>query len=248
MIIHRNTARGIWYYRYKNMRPIFIAIVIIIGISGTAHAQVYFMGADGSARGTLNIADDGANKGRVVVDVNGKETLLGGGGNCGILCTVLTAKIEDGKARIVPLVPDVYVGDSAMRFKAIFAETFNAKEYELVLATPELATAAVGKMIGITGASGVNAKIGLVNTKDERVDVLITEMNQAKTDIAFLKTQLALVKKELAMKVKETLSCRSESIPVIIEEVVGSGDWVVSPVTVSPRSLPAPMPEIPSIM
>lgn len=223
------------------MRLLFISIAIIIGISGNAHAAVYFMGSDGATRGVLNVADDGANKGKVVVDVNGKETLLGGGGSCGMLCTVLTAKIEDGKAQVLPIVPDVYVGGSTTRFKAVFSETFNAKEYELVMATPELATAAVGKMVGIISANGSNAKIGLVDTKDERVDVLITEMNQAKMDIAFLKSQLALVQKELAMKVKEEVnSCRSESIPVLIDKAVGSGDWVVTPVIAPPK-----MPRIP---
>lgn len=210
------------------MRPLFIAIAIVFGISGTTHAAVHFMGMDGSSRGTLDVADDGANKGKVVVDVNGKETLLGsGGGSCGILCAVLTAKIENGKAQILPIVPDVYVGDAATRFKTVFSETINAKEYELAMATPELATAAVGKMLGIVSADGATAKIGLTDTKDARTDVLVADMAQAKNDIATLKAQLAKVQAALEVQVKDAGSCRSVTTVVPILKTIVTGDWVV---------------------
>lgn len=211
------------------MRPLFIAIAIVFGISGTTHAAVHFMGMDGSSRGTLDVADDGANKGKVVVDVNGKETLLGSGGGSCILCEVLTAKIEieNGTAQILPRVPDVYVGDAATRFKKVFSEKFNAGEYELVVATPELATAAVGKMLGIVSADGATAKIGLTDTKDARTDVLVADMAQAKNDIATLKAQLAKVQAALEVQVKDAGSCRSVTTVVPILKTIVTGDWVV---------------------
>lgn len=223
---------------------IVLAAVCVTGFGSTAYAAINFMTDAGQQIGTLDVSDTAQNKGKVVVvGADGKEVTLGGG-SCGTLCAVLTAKIENGKAFLAPAVPDVEFGSGALRFKTIFSEAINAKDYELVMATPELATAAVGKMVGIVSANGANAKIGLVDTKDQRVDVLITEMNQAKMDIAFLKSQLALVQKELAMKVKEEVnSCRSESIPVLIDKAVGSGDWVVTPVIAPPR--PPKMPRIP---
>lgn len=237
------------FLRYRILIAIFA--ICAAGFGPVAHAQIFFMSGSGEKRGEVSVSDSGQNSGKVVVvGADGKEIVLGGGGSCGTLCAILTAKIENGKAFLAPAVPDVEFGATALRFKTIFSETINAKDYELVMATPELATAAVGKMVGIVSASGENAKIGLVDTKDQRVDVLITEMNQAKTDIAFLKAQLALVQKELAMKVKEEVnSCRSESIPVLIDKVVGSGDWVVTPLIIAPPKMPRiPMPGIPPIM
>jgi hypothetical protein len=66
MIIHRNAAQRVWYYRCRNMRLLFLSIAVIFGIFNTANAAVHFMGMDGSSRGTLDVADDGANKGKVV--------------------------------------------------------------------------------------------------------------------------------------------------------------------------------------
>lgn len=207
-------------------------VMLALGFGSVAHAQIFFMSPTGDQEAKIDASD----KKVTVVGPDGKEISLGGGGSCGTLCAVLTAKIENGKAFFAPAVPGVDMGLATAPFKAVFAETFNAKEYEMVMATPELATAAVGKMVGIVSADGANAKIGLVDTKDQRVDVLIAEMNQAKTDIANLKAELALVRKELAMKVKEETACRSENIPVIIEKAVGSGDWVVTP-----QAAPAPI-------
>lgn len=229
---------------------IVLAAVCVTGFGSTAYAAINFMTDAGVTISTLDISDTAQNKGKVVViGADGKEITLGGGGSCGTLCAILTAKIENGKAFLAPAVPDVEFGSGALRFKTIFSETINAKDYELLMATPELATASVGKMLSIVSADGVSAKIGLVDTKDQRVDVLITEMNQAKMDIASLKAQLALVQKELAMKVKEEAICRSENIPVVIDKAVGAGDWVVSPFIPPPvkRLMPPVMPMMPLI-
>ncbi len=240
------------FFRYRICIVAGFLCVAGFGFSATpAYAGINFMTDSGQQIGTLDVSDTAQNKGKVVVTgADGKEVTLGGGGSCGTLCAILTAKIENGKAFLAPAVPDVELGSSALRFKTIFTEMINAKEYELLMSTPELATAAVGKMVGIVSANGANAKIGLVDTKDERVDVLITEMNQAKMDIVFLKAQLAIVQKELSMKVKEEVdSCRSESIPVQVDKVVGSGDWIVTPLIIAPPKMPRiPMPGMPPVM
>ena len=212
------------------MRPLFLVVAIIFGIFNTAHAAINFMTDAGDIVSTLDVSDTGQNKGKVVVvGADGKEiSLSGGGGSCGVLCAVLTAKIENGKAFLAPAVPDVELGSGVLRFKTIFSETINAKEYELVMANPELATAAVGKMLGIVSADGVNAKIGLVDTKDARTDVLVADMAQAKNDIAALKAQLAQVQAALAVQVKDVASCKSVTTRVPIIKTTGSGDWVVT--------------------
>ncbi len=238
----------------KNQFLIFTGVIgmVFSFIVPVAYAGVYFMnGEGGDVVGSLGVADAGGNKGKiVVVGPDGKEkTLDGGGGSCGTLCAILTAKIENGKAFLVPAVPEVELGSAPLRFKTIFSETIDAKDFKIVMATPELATAAVGQIFGAVSADGLNIKLGLMKTKDERVEVLITEMNQAKTDIANLKAQLALVQKELAMKVKEEVnSCRSESISVLIDKAVGSGDWVVTPLIMRPKSPRIPMPGMPPVM
>lgn len=215
----------------------------------SANAAVYFMNDGGDKVSELGVADAGQNKGKVVVvGADGKEVTLGvggSGGSCGVLCTILTAKIENGKAVIGTAVPDIEFADPKARLKILFANTLNASAFEMVMATPELATASVGKMLGIVGAEGANAKIGLVDTKDQRVDVLITEMAQAKADIAALKLQLAEVSAALAVEVKEATSCRSETIPVLVEKVVGSGDWVVTPIVITVPPKPARAPKVP---
>ncbi len=196
--------------------------------------SVHFMNDAGEAIGTLDVPDGGENKGKVVVNVNGKETVLGGGGSCGTLCAVLTAKVENGKASLVPAVPDVDLGSAATRLKAIFAETANLNGLSFAMAGGDFADAAVGKALGIVSVEGGVAKVGLVDAagKDDRVDPLVTDMAQAKNDIAMLKAQLAQVQAALAVKAEKDNACRSESIPVPVTKAVGSGDWTVTPLTV----------------
>jgi hypothetical protein len=223
--------------------PAFLVIFILLFfVTPSANAAVYFMTDNGNKVGELGVADEGQNKGNVVVvGPDGREVKLGvGGGSCGILCTILSAKIENGKALITAVTPDIEMGDSKARIKRIFVDTLNANVYELAMATPELATASVGKMLGIVSADGLNAKIGLVGTKDQRVDVLITDMNQVKADIARLKAQLAEVQVALLTEVKEVGSCRSETIPVPVLKVVGAGDWEVAPVAPIPTPIMPP--------
>ncbi len=234
--------------RYSRAEFFPFFFIVSLFFAPSAYAQIFFMSPAGDQEAKIDASD----KKVTVVGPDGKEISLGGGGSCGTLCAVLTAKLENGKAFFAPAVPGVDMGIATAPFKTVFAETFNAKEYQFLMATPELATAAVGKMIGVVSADGVNAKIGFVPTKDERVEVLITEMSQVKADIAALKTQLALVQKELAMKVEETTSCRSEVIPVVIDKVVGAGDWVVPAIAVPPvkrltPSIKVPMPIRPLI-
>ena len=206
---------------------IVVAAVCVAGFGPfgpAAYAGVYFMTDSGEQRGSLDVSDAGLNKGKVVVvGTDGKEIVLGGG-SCGTLCALLTAKIEDGKAQIVPAVPDIDLGTPASRLKTIFAGTINANTLMFPMTNPEFATAAVGKMLGIVSTDGANAIVGVVDTKDERTDVLVTDMAQAKKDIEDLKAQLASVQVALAMKVKETLACRSDVIPAVITKAIGSGD------------------------
>ena len=213
--------------------------VIFSGVP-VAYAAVHFMGADGSTISTLNVADDGQNKGKIVVDANGKETPLGGGGSCGTLCSLLTVDVKDGKAVIGAGVPDIIVGDAKARLKVIFTDTLNASAMQLQMATPELATASVGKMLGIVSANGINAVIGLTDTKDQRTDVLVSDVNKAKSDIESLKAQLAAVQAALAVQTKDSKACRSETIPVGVDKAVGSGDWVVTPQMIIPSPMPKP--------
>lgn len=228
---------------------IVILAVCAMSFGSVAHAAVYFMTDSGAKVSELGVADAGQNKGKiVVVGADGKEITLGGVGSCGTLCAILTAKIENGKAFLAPAVPDVDMGNAAARLKVLFAETFNAREYQIAMGTPELATASVGKMLGVVSAAGTNAVIGLVDTKDERTDVLVTDMEQAKRDIAALKAELAQMKVLLAAKTKETSACRSEVIPVPVTKAVGSGDWVVAPLPPAPPVLKAaPLPVKPVI-
>ena len=193
---------------------------------------------DDGTQVSLGFSEDGANKDKFVLrGPDGKEMILAGtgasggtgGGTCGLLCSVLTVKVIDGVAQVIPMVPDVYVGASVNRLKAVFTDTINVKTIAFPMATSELATASVGKSLGVIGTDGVNAIVGLVNSPDGRTDSLVTDMAQAKQDIAFLKAELLAVKKELAMKENKQNACRSELIPVTVIKTVGSGDWIVSP-------------------
>ena len=192
---------------------IFAVVLEVISFSGVpvARAAVYFMTDAGEKRGTLDISDAGQNKGTVVViGADGKEVTLGGGGSCGMLCAVLT--IKDG---------------------AVFGETINAKTYAISMANPELATESVGKTLGIVSTDGVNAIIGLADSKDARTDALITDMAGVLNDIAILKAQLAAMQSQVVAKKEVNANiCTSLVIAGIFKEarIVGDtakGEWTL---------------------
>jgi hypothetical protein len=190
-----------------------------------------YMMQDNGTQVSLGFSEEGINKDKFVLrGSDGKEVVLtggSGGGSCGLLCSVLTARVVDGRAQLAPAVPDVDLGIATNRLRTVFADTVNVSAITFPMETRELATASVGKTLGVISADGVSARIGLVDSMDARTDVLVADMARAKNDIAMLKAQLASVQAALAMKVKEVGVCRSESIPVLITKTVGSGDWVI---------------------
>lgn len=222
---------------YMKIKQLFLIILLITGSIEAvlfsripaAHAAVYFMNGSGQSIGALDVSSGGANAGKIVVKSNGKEIVLGGGGSCGALCALLTASVDDGNALIVPAVPDIDFGSSGARLKNFFVSTMNVNELGFSMAG-EFGSAVVGKVLGIVSVDGGVAKVGLLDAagKDDRVDTLVTDMEQAKIDIANLKLQLAAVQTALDMKIKEEVgSCRSEMVPTAVVKAVGSGDWVV---------------------
>lgn len=227
---------------FKIIGYIFPLFGIVFAGVPVAHAAVYFMGNNGQQIGTIDVPDAGQNKGKIVVlGPDGKEATLGGSGSCGVLCSILTADVKDGKAIIGVAVPGVTVADPKARLELLFAGTVNAGNFVMAMQTPELATASVGKVLGIVSADGTDAKIGLLDTKDDRTTVLVADMAQAKADIANLKAQLAQVQAALAAETKSANACRSETIPVMVIKAVGSGDWVVTPQAASPTPVQSPI-------
>lgn len=211
---------------------IFIGAVIVL-LPPPVYAAVYFMNDGGQKVSELSVADEGQNKGKVVVvGADGQEVTLGvgGGGSCGILCTLLTAKIENGKAIIGAAVPDIEVADPNARLKIIFADILNAKLFQLAMATPELATASVGMMLGIVSADGVNANIGLV-PKDWHIDdFFIVRINKLESEIAKLQEE----------RKKREFECTTKTVQIPLERIFGPDPWVVT------SSANNPPPNIPS--
>gem|GEM_PF-4444835 len=211
---------------------IFIGVVIVL-LPPPVYAAVYFMNDGGQQVSELGVADKGQNKGRVVVvGADGQEVTLGVGGSCGLLCTILTAKVENGKAVIGVAVPDVQVADPNARLKIIFADILNAKLFQLAMATPEEAIRSVGMMLGIVSADGVNANIGLV-ARDRHIDI----DNSFKVRISELESGI----KELKEKLKEReFECTTKTVQIPLERIFGADPWVVTP------SANNPQPNIPS--